>query len=105
MAAQRDKQWEVGAKDTSGDAAAAAKAAEAAARRAERKAIEEEEGAMEVEGARVAAAFDVLCAFSVVPLQGKPDKTINGALSQEFLNGTGMVIDGTCKDEDYTGRA
>ena len=44
--AQRDKQWEVGAKDTSGDAAAAAKAAEAAARRAERKAIEEEEGAM-----------------------------------------------------------
>jgi hypothetical protein len=43
--AQRDKQWQVGAKDSSSQDEAAAKAAEAAARKAERKAIEEAEGA------------------------------------------------------------
>ena len=42
--AQRDKQWEVGAKDTSGAAADAAKAAEAAARAAAKKAQEAAEG-------------------------------------------------------------
>lgn len=43
--AQRDKQWQVGAKDSSSQDDAAAKAAEAAARKAERKAIEDAEGA------------------------------------------------------------
>jgi len=42
--ASRDKQWEVGTKDTSGAAADAAKTAEAAARAAAKKAQEAAEG-------------------------------------------------------------
>ena len=42
--ASRDKQWEVGAKDTSSDAEAAAKAAERAAAAAAKKAQEAAEG-------------------------------------------------------------
>jgi hypothetical protein len=42
--ASRDKQWEVGTKDTSGAAADAAKAADAAARAAAKKAQEAAEG-------------------------------------------------------------
>lgn len=44
--AQRDKQWEVGAKDMSSALSAAEKATEEEKRKAERKAIEDAEGAM-----------------------------------------------------------